>query len=98
MLILYGHVELMLPYSASLKEKRMVIQSILSRINKRVNISISEAAYQDLWQRSVLGFAAVCSVPSQTDMLLAVISDVLDQHEDNCEVIDLVYEIIQHDF
>lgn len=93
MFILYGHIEFILPYSSTLKEKRMIIQSILSRINKRVNISISESAYQDMWQRSVLGFASVCNAYSHAELVITVISDVLDQHENDCEVIDFAYEI-----
>lgn len=97
MFILYGQINLMLPYASSLKDKRMIVQSILARVNKRINLSISEVAYQDLWQRCVLGFSGVCSSHSQAEMLITVISDVLDQHENDCEVLDLVYEINKYD-
>ena len=59
MYVIYGYCELFWPYAANLKDKRMVIRSITDRLKKkRINISILEIKYQDLWQRSMLGFAA----------------------------------------
>lgn len=93
MFIFYGHVELMMPYCASLKDKRSIILSIISRINKRFNISVSEVAYHDLWQRSILGFAAACKTYSEADLMSSVIRDVIDQHDDACELVDIDFEI-----
>ncbi len=45
----------------SLKEKRMVLQRILTRLKQRYNVSVSELDYQDLWQRTEIGIAAVAS-------------------------------------
>ncbi|NLV22708.1 MAG: DUF503 domain-containing protein [Syntrophomonadaceae bacterium] len=87
MFIVYGHAELFFPYCASLKEKRKYIQSIVARIRKRFNISIAEVAYQDLWQRSILGFSAVCGSQAEADLILQVIRDNLDRHEDAYELL-----------
>jgi len=48
-----------LPFSRSLKEKRRVIKSLKDRLRGRHNISLAEVDGQDLWQRAVLGIAAV---------------------------------------
>ncbi|WP_066173114.1 DUF503 domain-containing protein [Bacillus marinisedimentorum] len=45
----------------SLKEKRMVLQRIITRLKQRYNVSVSELDYQDLWQRTEIGIAAVAS-------------------------------------
>ncbi|HWQ76141.1 MAG TPA: DUF503 domain-containing protein [Syntrophomonas sp.] len=95
MFVLYGNAELFLPYCASLKEKRGYIQSITARIRKRFNVSIIEAAYHDLWQRSILGFAAVCSSNAEAEHILKAILETIEQHEDNCELIDFNNEIIK---
>jgi uncharacterized protein YlxP (DUF503 family) len=87
MYILYGSAELFLPYCESLKEKRKHIQSITARIRKRFNVSITEADYHDLWQRSVLGFAAVCSSNAEADFILQAISETIEQHEDACQLV-----------
>ena len=51
-----GHliVVLFIPHSRSLKDKRQVLQSLLSRARERFPVSVAETGYQDLWQRSVV--------------------------------------------
>jgi uncharacterized protein YlxP (DUF503 family) len=45
----------------SLKQKRGVIQKLLARCRNRFPASCSEVGHQDLWQRTLLGFAVVSS-------------------------------------
>ncbi|MGR6836004.1 DUF503 domain-containing protein [Syntrophomonas erecta] len=94
MFIVYGSVEIYLPYSSSLKDKRQVLQSIISRIRKRYNISISEVDHHDLWQRSRLGFSAVGKSSSEVDRMVLAIKDTLYNHEDEIEVTGLDYDYI----
>lgn len=54
-------LELHLPYAHSLKEKRMVIRKFQDRLRARFNVSVSELDHQDVWQRSLIGVAAVSS-------------------------------------
>jgi len=54
-------IDLMLPGNASLKGKRSVIKSIVTRVSREFNVSIAEVEDQDLWQRAVLGVACVSS-------------------------------------
>ena len=51
-------VELHVHDSHSLKEKRGVVRSIVSRVRARYNVSIAEIGGQDTWQRAQLGIAA----------------------------------------
>ena len=53
------NIEIFIPGSASLKEKRMVLKSVKDRAHKKFNVSAAETGYQDKWQRSLLGFALV---------------------------------------
>jgi uncharacterized protein YlxP (DUF503 family) len=48
-----------LPLCRSLKDKRRVIKSLADRLRGRHNISLAEVDAQDLWQRAVIGIAAV---------------------------------------
>lgn len=48
-----------LPEPGSLKSKRHLVRSALDRVRAKFNVSISEVAENDLWQRSVVGVAAV---------------------------------------
>lgn len=52
-------VDLLIPGNASLKGKRKVLRKIIDRVKNRYNISISEIADNDLWQRSQLGLSVV---------------------------------------
>ena len=52
-------IELHLPYSHSLKDKRMALRSVKDRLRKRFNVSVSELDHQDLWQRAQIGVASI---------------------------------------
>jgi len=54
-------IELRLPGNDSLKGKRSVIKSIITRITRQFNVSVAEVDAQNLWQRAVLGVACVSS-------------------------------------
>lgn len=59
--VAYCTLELYLPYSQSLKEKRMVLRKAQDRLRARSNFSIAEVDYQDLWQRAKLAAVTVSS-------------------------------------
>jgi uncharacterized protein YlxP (DUF503 family) len=48
-----------LPEPGSLKSKRHLLRSAIDRVKAKFNVSIAEVAENDLWQRSVVGVAAV---------------------------------------
>ncbi|HET8907663.1 MAG TPA: DUF503 domain-containing protein [Ktedonobacterales bacterium] len=54
-----GQVTLHLPASASLKDKRQVVRSVLARLRNQFEVSAAEVARQDSWQVAVLGLAYV---------------------------------------
>jgi uncharacterized protein YlxP (DUF503 family) len=48
-----------LPAPGSLKSKRHLLRSAIDRVKARFNVSIAEVGANDLWQRAVVGVAAV---------------------------------------
>ena len=54
-------LELFLPESHSLKDKRRVIKSLAERLRRRFNVSVAEVDFQDTWQRAGLAVAAAGS-------------------------------------
>ena len=54
-------VELFIPGSQSLKDKRQVLLSLKDRLRAQFNLSVAEVDGQDLWQKAVLGFACVAN-------------------------------------
>ena len=49
-------LELELPFSSSLKDKRQVLRSLKDRL-RRKNVSVVESEHQDLWQRATVEIA-----------------------------------------
>jgi uncharacterized protein YlxP (DUF503 family) len=86
-------VELLIPGSTSLKEKRMVLTSIKKRLQNKFNVSVAELDHQDLWQRASLGIVTVSNerqfVRGAMDKILNFIDD-----QDHSQVIDFQIEII----
>lgn len=62
-----------LPFSQSLKDKRKVLKSLKDRLRGRHNISVAEVDSQDLWQRSVLGIAAVADGRAALERLFGLL-------------------------
>ncbi len=63
-------IELILFEVNSLKEKRMIIKSIIGRIKAKFNISVSEVGAHDLWGRSAIGFACVSTQTKHANQML----------------------------
>ncbi|HXQ75418.1 MAG TPA: DUF503 domain-containing protein [Acidimicrobiales bacterium] len=63
-------MELHLPGSGSLKEKRSVIRHLLETSRRRFGVSGSEVDHHDLRQRASLGFALVAPTAGRVEEVL----------------------------
>ncbi|NGZ01888.1 MAG: DUF503 domain-containing protein [Nitrospira sp. WS238] len=63
-------VEVNIPGSQSLKDKRQVLHSLKDRLRGKFNLSIAEVDGQDLWQRAVLGMACVANDGGYVNQIL----------------------------
>jgi len=84
-------VELFLPGSRSLKDKRLLIKGIKDRLRARFNLSLAEVNFQNLWQRAKIGMV---SIASSRDVLHTTLNKALQIIESNtqCEIIDCQVE------
>lgn len=73
-------VELHIPDVASLKGKRAVVKHITETAKVRFGIAAAEVDYQDQWQRSALGFAAVASTVSHVEEVLSAVERFVWSH------------------
>jgi len=71
-------LEIQIPYSHSLKEKRAVVRKVRDRIRARFNVAVAELDHQDVWQRATLG---VVSISSSQQILETVFHQVLAEAE-----------------
>lgn len=83
------HLALVIHECRSLKAKRQVLKSITAKVRNRFNVSISEVAAQDLWQRAEIGITAV-----GTDN--GFVNSVIDKVINYIEGLHMA-EIIDHD-
>jgi uncharacterized protein YlxP (DUF503 family) len=85
-------VELHLPGSSSLKEKRFVIRSLVDRLRHRLNVAVSETDHHDLWQRATLGIVTVSNEAKVVHSVLSHAQRVVER-EPRAVVIDVHVEV-----
>ncbi len=59
MYVAHLEVELHIPLSHSLKEKRAVVKPIIEGARRRFQVAAAETDHHAKWQRAAVGFAAV---------------------------------------
>lgn len=74
----YVDCECLIYDTQSLKEKRAVLQRVLTRIKQKYNVSISEIDFQDTWQHTKLGIVAITSSKVSTEKELNHVLDFID--------------------
>ena len=73
-------IELHLPGSRSLKDKRMVLRGIKDRLRK-FNVAVAEVGHHDLWQRAGLGVVTISTTNAHADQELAAVVDEIERLE-----------------
>src|SRR5690242_5634919 len=80
---------LYLPEPGSLKSKRHLLRSAIDRVKSRFNVSVAEVGDNDLWQRSVVGVAAVGNDHAFVNETLDKVADfVASMHGGQMQIID----------
>lgn len=82
-------LELFIPQSNSLKEKRMVMHSLKARLRNRFNVAIAQTGSLDKWQKAEL---AVVGVENDRKVVNSTLSEVLNFIETSEDV-----SVISHD-
>ncbi|MDH4217264.1 MAG: DUF503 domain-containing protein [Candidatus Aminicenantes bacterium] len=75
-------LEIYLPYSHSLKEKRKTLNMIRDRLKRKYNIAFAELDYQNKWQRSKVGLV---TLNTQKGMIEKAFQKIIEQVEENIE-------------
>jgi len=63
-------VDIRVPESHSLKAKRAIVKHLVEACRSRYDVAAAEVGFQDQWQRSELGFAAVSSSLGHVESVL----------------------------
>lgn len=72
--VLAVELDIHIPASRSLKDRRQVVKAVLDGVRRRYGVSAAEVDGQHTWQRAGLGFAVVASSVGQAQ-------DVMDEVE-----------------
>lgn len=81
------HLELFLPLSHSLKDKRSILKPVLHRLRTHHHILAVEEAHQDLWQRAALTLVAAASARLPVEQTFQTVLHDLDENHEEFEVI-----------
>jgi uncharacterized protein YlxP (DUF503 family) len=71
-------VEVYIPGSTSLKDKRQVVKGMIKRVQHRFNVSIVELDNEDLWQRANLGVAMIGCNRDHIERQLQLVLNFMD--------------------
>ena len=75
-----ARIELFLPACHNLKEKRAIVKSLIGKLRSKFNLSVAEVAYQEQWQRTVVGIAAVANEVSFLQKELQAAIRLVENH------------------
>ena len=86
-------IKLYAPWVHSLKEKRMIVKSLIGKTSNKFNISIAEVADQDLHQSIVLGLACVAGNTALADSIMDNVITFIENNTE-AEIVDIRREIM----
>ncbi len=84
-------IRLYAPSCHSLKDKRMIVKSLIQRTRNKFNVSIAEIEEQDYYQTIVVGTACVSSSRVQANTVLDEVMRFIEENTD-AEITDFLFE------
>ena len=80
------------PWVHSLKEKRMIVRSMIAKLQNRFHVSAAEIEEQDTHQIIVIGVAAIVPHQAIADSMMDEISRFVEENTE-AEILDEAREI-----
>jgi len=87
-------IELRLAENLSLKGKRRVLKSIITRGRNKFNVSIAEVADQNLWQLATIGICCVSNNSRYTNEVLSKVVSFVADSRFEIEILNYKIEIL----
>ena len=87
-------ISLRLPENLSLKGKRGVLKSIITRVRSKFNVSMAEVDDHELWQLVTLGICCVSNDGRYTNEVLSKVVDFIVNGRFDVEILDYEIEIL----
>lgn len=86
-------LELEIPSSHSLKDKRHVVKSVVTRVRRDFNVSIAEVDALDAWQFATLGIVCVSADRDYAHGLLEKVIDAIERSRLDAVIADYTIEM-----
>ena len=87
-------IRLRLPENTSLKGKRQVLKSIITRVGSKFNVSVAEVDDHDLWQLATLGICCVSNNKRHANEVLSKVVNFIVNSRFEVEILDYEIEIL----
>ena len=87
-------IELYVPASHSLKDKRSVLKRIINRIRREFNVSIAEVDYHDVHQSALLGVVTVSNDAAYAHGQLTHVVNWIERNRLDVELVEYQIEMI----
>jgi len=83
-----------LPENESLKGKRRILKSIVSRVGNKFNVAIAEVDNGDMWQLATIGICCVSNDRRHANEVMSRVVDFIINSRPDAEILDYEIEII----
>jgi len=87
-------IQLRMPTSHSLKQKRSIVKSVIARLRNEFNVSVAEVAEQDKWQIAVIGVACVSGNGNHARQQLEAVVDWVYENRPDVDVFQTDIELL----
>ena len=87
-------IELELPASHSLKDKRRVLRSMVERVQSRFKVAIAEVDHNDSWQVATLGITCVSNDSSHANEMLSRVVQYIQGCREDAIMADYSVEML----
>ena len=86
-------VSLRLPENSSLKGKRQVVRSLITRLRNKFNVAVAEVADNDRWQIATIGVTCVSNDARHAQEMLDRVVSYIERTRLDAELIESEIEV-----
>ena len=84
-----------IPGSGSLKDKRKVVKSVLSRVNNHLKLATAEIGHLDSWQTAEVGLVCVSGSPTVARQVIERAVGWIEDTRPDVELISIEIQVLQ---
>jgi uncharacterized protein YlxP (DUF503 family) len=88
-------LELEIAESSSLKDKRQVVRSVISRLKNRFNVAVAEIDYQDSWRIAAIGIVSVSNNAGHTERMLQEVIQYVTEMRLDAEIGEHIIDVVE---